>query len=101
MENQELSGMEEKRMYELKIDSLRKSRDYFKKERNELNERIVNQTKSHLKEMEIASSELMFTREEITTLENELKSYKFMCWALTILGTLCFAGLYLILKVLN
>lgn len=70
-----LEFMEPKRL-RLKIDALRKSRDYFKNERDELNKRIVSVSVNNEAEVMSIMQEVDFLRTELDIIEKDLRFWK-------------------------
>lgn len=83
-----LEFMEPKRL-RLKIDALRKSRDYFKNERDELNRRIVSVSVNHETESTAMLQEIEFLRMEMDSAEKDLRFWKVF--------SVCVAGASLVL----
>lgn len=59
-----------------KIDAIRKSRDYFKSERDELNDRISKISQGNQQNDRIMIEELAFLKEEMLILEKDLSFWK-------------------------
>lgn len=78
----------------LKIDALRKSRDYFKSERNELNDRIVNISKMHDAEYNSLAKELDFLRIELDLSEKDIRFWKVFTICVAGASILLFAALF-------
>ena len=83
----------------LKADSLRKSRDYFKRERDEINERLNNISINHEAVRSSLLEEMDFVREELMVAEKDIKFWRsFSIYATT--SSICLFGALLLAKIL-
>jgi hypothetical protein len=80
----------------LKIDSLRKSRDYFKKERDELNERVVKISESHYSGRGALLDEMEFIRQELMMAEQDIKFWRSFSLYATISAVVLFGALLVV-----
>jgi hypothetical protein len=77
----------------LKIDSLRKSRDYFRNERDELNTRLANISASHQNDREVLIQEMDFVKDELLILEKDVAFWKIFCFYTTMASVVLFGAL--------
>jgi hypothetical protein len=70
-----LEFMEPKRL-RLKIDSLRKSRDYFKTERDDLNKRLTMVSIRNQEEMRAMAIQVEFMAEEMSLADRDIRFWK-------------------------
>jgi len=67
-----------------KIDALRKSRDYFKQERDDLQKRIVGLSISKESEERSLLTELEFVKDELLVLEHDVRFWKVFAIAVSV-----------------
>lgn len=79
----------------LKIDALRKSRDYFKNERDELNTRLSNISSSHQNDRELIIQEMNFVKDELLISERDVAFWKLFCFYSTMASIVLFGALML------
>jgi hypothetical protein len=94
-----LEFMEPKRL-RLKIDSLRKSRDYFKNERDDLNKRLTIVSISNQEEMRALVSQLDFMTQEMILADKDIRTWKSLSIYIGVAGIVLSAAL-LVVKMLS
>lgn len=80
----------------LKMDSLRKSRDYFRNERDDLNKRIVSISASKHSESAAMMNEIEFLRTEMDLLESDVRFWKVFTIGVSITGVVLLAALWIV-----
>lgn len=81
----------------LKVDSMRKSRDYFKNERDDLNIRIATVSANLTARNEVLTQELDFVQTELSICEKDLNFWKSIC----LYGVICFLGIAAVLVLIG
>jgi hypothetical protein len=78
-----------------KIDALRKSRDYFRQERDELNERIASVSASQMANRGSLVEELHYVKAELDITEKDLRFWKSFALYASLAAFVCFGCLFL------
>jgi hypothetical protein len=90
-----LEFMEPKRL-RLKIDSLRKSRDYFKTERDDLNKRLTIVSIRTQEEVRAMANQVEFMAEEMALADRDIRFWKSLSIYIGVVGIVLSAALLVV-----